>query len=96
MGGRLPRLRADSPNPRSDVCFGVLRCHPPLNQRSFEIIAGAWRYRAAQMAEVNRVPVRIVNLTDAEALEAQLIETFSPFQRARLASLQNPLCYPRR
>lgn len=38
----------------------------------------------------------IVNLTDAEALEAQLIETFSPFQRARLASLQNPLCYPRR
>lgn len=67
-----------------------------MNERSFEIIAGARRYRAAQMAEVNSVPVRIVNLTDAEALEAQLIETFSPFQRARLASLQNPLCYPRR
>jgi ParB family chromosome partitioning protein len=46
----------------------------PLNDRSFEIVAGARRYRAAQMAEAATVPVRIVNLTDAEALEAQLIE----------------------
>ena len=46
----------------------------PLNERSFEIVAGARRYRAAQMAEVDSAPVRIVNLTDAEALEAQLIE----------------------
>lgn len=46
----------------------------PLNERSFEIVAGARRYRAAQMAESETVPVRIVQLTDAEALEAQLIE----------------------
>ena len=46
----------------------------PLNDRSFEIVAGARRYRAAQMAESETIPVRIVNLTDAEALEAQLIE----------------------
>jgi ParB family chromosome partitioning protein len=46
----------------------------PLNDRSFEIVAGARRYRAAQMAEAETVPVRIVNLTDAEALEAQLVE----------------------
>jgi ParB family chromosome partitioning protein len=46
----------------------------PLNERSFEIVAGARRYRAAQMAEAATVPVRIINLTDAEALEAQLIE----------------------
>jgi ParB family chromosome partitioning protein len=46
----------------------------PLNEQSFEIVAGARRYRAAQMAEAATVPVRIVNLTDAEALEAQLIE----------------------
>src|SRR5271154_2961558 len=46
----------------------------PLNERSFEIVAGARRYRAAQIAEVDSVPVRIVNLTDAQALEAQLIE----------------------
>jgi ParB family chromosome partitioning protein len=46
----------------------------PLTDRSFEIVAGARRYRAAQLAEADTVPVRIVNLTDAEALEAQLIE----------------------
>jgi ParB family chromosome partitioning protein len=46
----------------------------PLTEQSFEIVAGARRYRAAQMAEAVIVPVRIVNLTDAEALEAQLIE----------------------
>ena len=45
-----------------------------MNERSFEIVAGARRYRAAQMAESETIPVRIVNLTDAEALEAQLIE----------------------
>ncbi|QHN04735.1 ParB/RepB/Spo0J family partition protein [Granulicella sp. WH15] len=46
----------------------------PLNERGFEIVAGARRYRAAQMAEAETVPVRIVNLTDAETLEAQLVE----------------------
>jgi ParB family chromosome partitioning protein len=46
----------------------------PLNEHGFEIVAGARRYRAAQMAEVATIPVRIVNLTDAEALEAQLVE----------------------
>jgi ParB family chromosome partitioning protein len=46
----------------------------PLTERSFEIVAGARRYRAAQLAEAETVPARIVNLTDAEALEAQLIE----------------------
>jgi ParB family chromosome partitioning protein len=46
----------------------------PLNGRSFEIVSGARRYRAAQMAEAATVPVRIKNLSDAEALEAQLIE----------------------
>lgn len=46
----------------------------PLNERSFEIVAGARRYRAAQLAGVETAPVRIVQLNDAEALEAQLIE----------------------
>jgi ParB family chromosome partitioning protein len=46
----------------------------PITEQSFEIVAGARRYRAAQMVEAATVPVRIVNLTDAEALEAQLIE----------------------
>ena len=46
----------------------------PLTENGFEIVAGARRYRAAQMAEAATVPVRIVNLNDAEALEAQLVE----------------------
>jgi ParB family transcriptional regulator, chromosome partitioning protein len=46
----------------------------PTSERGFEIVFGARRYRAAQMAEVATVPVRIKNLTDAEVLEAQLIE----------------------
>ena len=46
----------------------------PLTENGFEIIAGARRYRAAQMVEVPTVPVRIVHLSDAAALEAQLVE----------------------
>jgi ParB family chromosome partitioning protein len=46
----------------------------PLTENGFEIIAGARRYRAAQIAEQSTVPVRIVNLSDAAALEAQLVE----------------------
>jgi ParB family chromosome partitioning protein len=46
----------------------------PLTENGFEIIAGARRYRAAQIAEQPTVPVRIVNLSDAAALEAQLVE----------------------
>ena len=45
-----------------------------ITENGFEIIAGARRYHAAQLAEVPTVPVRIVNLSDAEALEAQLVE----------------------
>jgi ParB/RepB/Spo0J family partition protein len=46
----------------------------PTSERGFEIVFGARRYRAAQLAEVATVRVRIKNLTDAEVLEAQLIE----------------------
>ena len=46
----------------------------PIADHRFEIVAGARRFRAAFIAEAETVPVRIVHLTDAEALEAQLIE----------------------
>jgi ParB family chromosome partitioning protein len=46
----------------------------PTTGQGFEIVAGARRYRAAQIAEAATVPVRIVNLTDAEALEAALLD----------------------
>jgi len=41
---------------------------------SYEIVAGARRYRAAQLAGLNSVPVRIVELTDAQALETSIVE----------------------
>ncbi|WP_263408940.1 ParB/RepB/Spo0J family partition protein [Terriglobus tenax] len=46
----------------------------PLTERGFEIVFGARRFRAAQMAEAATVPVRIKEMTDAEVIEAQLIE----------------------
>src|SRR5450756_1050514 len=52
----------------------------PLTENGFEIIAGARRYRAAQMAEVPTVPVRIVHLSDAAALEAQLVENLIRYE----------------
>ncbi len=60
----------------------------PLNERSFEIVAGARRYRAAKMAEAESVPVRIVQLTDAQALEMSIVENLQrrdvhPLEEAR-------------
>lgn len=46
----------------------------PAEDVQFEIVAGARRFRAAQLAELFAVPVRVVELTDAEALTLQLVE----------------------
>src|SRR6266481_2300818 len=54
-------------------CKGVLS--PLLTRRvngHFEIVSGARRYRAAKLAGLREAPVRIVVLTDAEALETQI------------------------
>jgi ParB family chromosome partitioning protein len=44
------------------------------NNKGFEIVAGARRYRAAQLADLFSVPARIVEINDAKALEWQLVE----------------------
>ena len=44
------------------------------NNQGFEIVAGARRYRAAQLAELFSVPARIVEIDDAKAIEWQLVE----------------------
>jgi len=71
----------------------------PLTETGFEIVAGARRYRAAQMAESATVPVRIVHLSDAEVIEAQLVENLiraeiHPMEEAegfaRLLALDEP------
>ncbi|HJT71303.1 MAG TPA: ParB/RepB/Spo0J family partition protein [Terriglobales bacterium] len=45
-----------------------------LDLDRFEIVAGARRFRAARLAQISTVPVRIVRLSDTQVLEYQLIE----------------------
>jgi ParB family chromosome partitioning protein len=46
----------------------------PHAERRFEIVFGARRYRGAAIAEKETVPVCIREMTDAQVLEAQLVE----------------------
>ena len=71
----------------------------PLTENGFEIVAGARRYRAAQIAEQATVPARIKQMSDAEVLEAQLVENLirseiHPMEEAegfaRLLALEEP------
>jgi ParB family chromosome partitioning protein len=47
---------------------------PTATEGLFEIVAGARRFRAARLAEIEAVSVRVCQLSDAQALEAQVIE----------------------
>jgi hypothetical protein len=44
------------------------------DNEGYEIVAGARRFRAAHLAQMGEVPVRIVQLSDEQALEWQSIE----------------------
>ena len=44
------------------------------NSQGFEIVAGARRFRAAQLAELFALPARIVDISDVQTLEWQLVE----------------------
>src|SRR5262249_33553723 len=59
-----------------------------LNDSKYEVIAGACRLRAAKLAELKNVPVRIVKLSDAEAIEAQCVENL---QREDIHPLEEAL-----
>jgi ParB family chromosome partitioning protein len=43
-------------------------------QTGFQIIAGERRWRAAQKAGLNEIPVRILDITDSQAMEIALVE----------------------
>jgi ParB family chromosome partitioning protein len=58
----------------------------------FEIIAGERRWRAAQMAGLHQVPIRVVEATDREALELAIVENV---QRADLNPIEEALGYER-
>jgi ParB family chromosome partitioning protein len=59
---------------------------------AFEIIAGERRWRAAQLAEVHRVPVVVKELSDQESLEIALVENL---QRQDLSALEEAEGYRR-
>ena len=59
-----------------------------LEPSKYEVVAGARRLRAARLAELASVPVRIVKLTDAEAIEAQVVENL---QREDIHPLEEAL-----
>ncbi len=79
-GRNQPRQEFSSEN-LTDLALSIQRkgILQPLLVRSiqpgkFEIIAGERRWRAAQQAKLERVPVVIINCNDQEALEIGLIE----------------------
>src|SRR5215472_17610610 len=45
-----------------------------LDQNKYEVVAGARRLRAARIAGLESIPVRVVQLTDAEVTEARVVE----------------------
>lgn len=64
----------------------------PLTSGRFEIIAGERRWRAAKMAQLNRVPVIIREIDDKQALELALVENV---QRQDLTPLEEAIGYQR-
>lgn len=58
---------------------------PGAHPREYEIVSGERRWRASKMAGLASVPVRILQLSDAAALEIQVIENL---QRADIHELE--------
>ncbi len=62
----------------------------PDGSKNFEIIAGERRWRASQRAGLHEVPIVVLEVTDAEALELAIIENI---QRADLNPLEEAAGY---
>ena len=62
----------------------------PSGEDRYEIIAGERRWRAAQLAELDRVPIVIRDVNDRESLELAIIENV---QRADLNPVEEALGY---
>src|SRR5437667_10725024 len=86
---RLDQIKPSKSNPRrrtDDSAMAELsasiRAHGvlqpilvrPVPRGGYEIVCGERRWRASKTAGKDTVPVRIVNLTDVEALEIAVIE----------------------
>ena len=58
--------------------------------KTYEIVAGERRWRAAQLAKLHDVPVIVRDLTDTEVLEVAIIENV---QRADLNAIEEAMGY---
>lgn len=59
-----------------------------LEEQTYQVVIGARRLRAAKIAGLEGVPVRVVKLSDAEAIEAQVVENL---QREDIHPLEEAL-----
>jgi len=59
-------------------------------EHGYELIIGERRFRAAQRAGLDRVPVVVKDITDAESLEMALVENI---QREELTPIEEALAY---
>jgi ParB/RepB/Spo0J family partition protein len=76
---RLASAATKSPATQNAASFKTQGILAPLlvrelEESKYEVVAGARRLRAAKLAELEKLPVRVVKLTDAEAIEAQCVE----------------------
>jgi len=53
----------------------LLRPLPDGEAGTYELLAGARRYRASKLAKRESIPATVRDLTDAQALELQVIES---------------------
>ncbi len=58
-----------------------------LEESKYEVVAGARRLRAAKLAELDKLPVRVVKLTDAEASRPNALRTCNARTSTRLRKL---------
>ena len=85
----LDRIKPSKANPRRRIderaiaelaaniqTHGVLQpiLIRPVNGCGYDIVCGERRWRASKAARQETIPARIVNLSDAEALEVSVIE----------------------
>ena len=61
-----------------------------IEEDKYEVIAGARRLRAANLAALEEVPVRVVELSDAACVETQLVENI---QRENVHPLEEAFAF---
>jgi len=68
----------------------LVRPSPNCARGTYELVAGARRFRASKLAGKNTIPATVRNLTDAEAQELRLIENL---QRSNIHELDEGIGY---